>query len=190
MVAGLYLGELFRLAIVDLVDRDMLFKGQDAERLRKPYILNTPFLVNLENDDSFQMHKSREALKSVLNVDALEYELAALRDLAEAISVRGARLCCCGIAAICRKKQITSGHVAADGPVAKSPNFKQRWAEALGEVLDWPRGREKDAIVITAAEDGPGIGAAVISAMAPTWPKQKDRRASFRQSIGGADVFA
>ena len=70
------------------------------------------------------------------------------------------------MAAICRKKGITSGHVAADGSVAnKHPKFKERWARALGEILDWPSDRKKDPIIITSAEDGSGVGAAVIAAM-------------------------
>ena len=59
-----------------------------------------------------------------------------------------------------------SGHVAADGSVAnKHPKFKARWAQAMGEILDWPHDRKEDPITITSAEDGSGIGAAVIAAM-------------------------
>ena len=47
--------------------------------------------------------------------------------LAEVIAVRGARLCTCGVAAICRMEGIKSGHMAVDGSVAnKHPTFKSR----------------------------------------------------------------
>ena len=36
----------------------------------------------------------------------------------------------------------------------------------LGEILDWPEDRKDDPISMTSAEDGSGIGAAVIVAMA------------------------
>ena len=56
--------------------------------------------------------------------------------------------------------------MAADGSVAnKHPNFVRRWASAMAEVLDWPKERTEDPITITPAEDGSGIGAAVIAAM-------------------------
>jgi hexokinase len=56
--------------------------------------------------------------------------------------------------------------VAADGSVAhKHPKFKRRWADALAEILDWSEDRTGDPIVLTPAEDGSGIGAAVIVAM-------------------------
>ncbi|QIW95814.1 hypothetical protein AMS68_001332 [Peltaster fructicola] len=189
MQSGLYLGELFRRVMLDLIERDVLFHGQDTTALLRPYIFNTVWLSAIENDTSPQMQNSLKAFQTI-SITPSEHELAMLRHLAQAIAIRGARLCCCGVAAICKKKGITSGHVAADGSVAnKHSHFKKRWAEALGEVLDWPANRTEDPIIITAAEDGTGIGAAVISAMAPQWPRQKERRASRqRPSIGGAEV--
>lgn len=163
MSAGLYLGEIFRHVMVELVDKGLLFKEQDTSKLRQPYTLDTGFLSAVENappDDT------RQQFKKLLNLDISDEELIFAHRLTELIAIRGARLCTCGVAAICRKKGITSGHVAADGSVAnKHPTFKQRWAQALGEVLDWPQDRKEDPIIITSAEDGSGIGAAVITAM-------------------------
>ncbi|KAK5172244.1 uncharacterized protein LTR77_003882 [Saxophila tyrrhenica] len=159
-------GEIYRQVVLELYDRDILFKGQDATKLRAPYVLDTGFLSALENDTSIAMSTTRKSFKTVLGFEASAEELIFSQRLAEAIAVRGARLCTCGIAAICRKKGIKSGHVAADGSVAnKHPTFKQRWAKALGEVLGWDEDREGDPITITSAEDGSGVGAAVISAM-------------------------
>lgn len=35
----------------------------------------------------------------------------------------------------------------------------------MAEILDWPEDRREDPIAITSAEDGSGIGAAIIAAM-------------------------
>lgn len=50
MIAGLYLGEIFRLILVDLHDnRDVaIFDGQDIKKLRKPYTLDASFLSAIE----------------------------------------------------------------------------------------------------------------------------------------------
>lgn len=50
MIAGLYLGELFRLVLVDLHDnKDIhMFEGQDIEKLRKAYTLDSSFLSLVE----------------------------------------------------------------------------------------------------------------------------------------------
>ncbi|KAI8958466.1 hexokinase-domain-containing protein [Daldinia sp. FL1419] len=163
MSAGLYLGEIFRLVVLDLHKSGLIFPGQDATKLSEPYKLDTGFLSGLENDP---LETSRTRLEESLNIKATLDEAKVTRRLAEIIATRGARLCSCGVAAICRMKGVTSGHVAADGTVAnKHPKFKQRWTQALGEILDWPEDRPEDPITLTSAEDGSGIGAAVISAM-------------------------
>ena len=166
MSAGLYLGEIYRLVVLELYEQGKLFKNQDASKLRNSYILDTGFLSGLENDHSPGMYQTKISFKNTLGFDLNAAELIFSQKLAELITIRGARLCTCGIAAICRKKGIESGHVAADGSVAnKHPNFKRRWAAALGDVLDWPADRKEDPITITAAEDGSGLGAAVIASM-------------------------
>ncbi|KAI0841924.1 hypothetical protein F5Y06DRAFT_292747 [Hypoxylon sp. FL0890] len=163
MSAGLYLGEIFRLIVLDLHRRGLIFPGQDAPQLKEPYKVDTGLLSALEDDPP---EACRTRLEECLGVKATIDETRVAHRLAEIIASRGGRLCSCGIAAICRMKGIASGHVAADGTVAnKHPKFKGRWTEALGEILDWPRDREEDPIIITSAEDGSGIGAAVISAM-------------------------
>ena len=50
MVAGLYLGEIFRLVLVDLHDNvDVrIFEGRNIDRLRKAYTLDASFLAAIE----------------------------------------------------------------------------------------------------------------------------------------------
>lgn len=50
MIAGLYLGELFRLVLVDLHDNKNvhIFEGQDISKLRKAYTLDSSFLSAIE----------------------------------------------------------------------------------------------------------------------------------------------
>lgn len=73
------------------------------------------------------------------------------------------------MAAIATKKGYKTCHVGADGSVFnKYPHFKARGAQALREILDWPEKTdptEEDPIEILAAEDGSGVGAALIAAL-------------------------
>jgi hexokinase len=50
MVAGLYLGEIFRLALLELHDKPdrAIFADQDVSLLRKPYSLDSSFLSAIE----------------------------------------------------------------------------------------------------------------------------------------------
>lgn len=167
MIAGLYLGELFRLVLVDLHDNKSckVFQGQDISKLRKAYTLDSSFLSMIEEDPFENLTETGDLFHKELGIKANKPELELCRRLAELIGTRAARLSACGVAAICKKKDIETCHVGADGSVFnKYPHFKARGAVALKEILDWEKG-EKDPISILAAEDGSGVGAALIAAL-------------------------
>ncbi|KAK5453009.1 hexokinase [Exophiala xenobiotica] len=166
MIAGLYLGEIFRLVVVDLHEnKNLLFEGQDISKLRKPYTLDASFLAFIEEDPFENLQETHDMIREKLGIDATKPELELCRRLAELIGTRAARLSACGVAAICKKKNIESCHVGADGSVfTKYPHFKARGAVALREILDWPKGK-KDPVVIQPSEDGSGVGAALIAAL-------------------------
>jgi hexokinase len=167
MTAGLYLGEIFRLALVDLLDNrpGLIFQDQDTTKLRTPYLLDSSFPAAIEEDPYENLLETAELVQKQLGISATRAELEMMRRLAELIGTRAARLSACGVAAICKKKNITSCHVGADGSVfTKYPHFKARGAQALREILDWAP-QEKDKVTIHAAEDGSGVGAALIAAL-------------------------
>jgi hexokinase len=155
--------------VLDLVERGLVFKNQDTKKLEEPYSIDTGFLSQIEDDESPSFSKSRDLFSSLLDLKPSDVEIELSRHIAEMIAVRGARLCACGVAAICLKEGIEEGHVAADGSVAnKHPKFKRRWANALGEILGWNEEDKREGegpIKITSAEDGSGIGCAIIAAM-------------------------
>ena len=167
MIAGLYLGELFRLVLVDLHDNKSckVFHGQDISKLRKAYTLDSSFLSMIEEDPFENLSETGDLFHRELGIKTNKPELELCRRLAELIGTRAARLSACGVAAICKKKNIETCHVGADGSVFnKYPHFKARGAVALREILDWKKG-EKDPVSILAAEDGSGVGAALIAAL-------------------------
>jgi hexokinase len=166
MIAGLYLGEIFRLVLVDLHEnKRLLFEGQDISALKKPYTLDASFLSFIEEDPFENLSETHDLFTSRLRINATRSELELCRRLAELIGTRAARLSACGVAALCKKKNIESCHVGADGSVFnKYPHFKQRGAQALREILDWPKGK-RDPVVLSSAEDGSGVGAALIAAL-------------------------
>lgn len=116
------------------------------------------------------MSETHDQFRNVLKIECSKPELELCRRLAELIGTRSARLSACGVAAICKKKGFSSAHVGADGSVFnKYPHFKARGAQALREILDWgdkKSGRKvEDPVEIMAAEDGSGVGAALIAAL-------------------------
>jgi hexokinase len=166
MIAGLYLGEIFRLVLIDLHEnKHLIFDKQDISKLKKPYTLDASFLSFIEEDPFENLSETRDLFETKLGIHATKPECELSRRLAELIGTRAARLSACGVAAICKKKNIDACHVGADGSVFnKYPHFKTRGAQALREILDWPKGK-RDPVVLSSAEDGSGVGAALIAAL-------------------------
>ncbi|KAH7364739.1 hexokinase-domain-containing protein [Rhexocercosporidium sp. MPI-PUGE-AT-0058] len=171
MIAGLYLGELFRLVLVDLHENKEvhMFEGQNIDKLRKAYTLDSSFLSLVEEDPFENLSETSDLFQNKLGITTTRPELELIRRLAELIGTRAARLSACGVAAISIKKDYKTCHVGADGSVFnKYPHFKARGAVALREILDWApkkNSKEEDPIEILAAEDGSGVGAALIAAL-------------------------
>lgn len=166
MVAGLYLGELLRLVLIQLHDANGLFRGQDVSRLRQAHVVDSSFLATIEEDVSQAMGDISSLFDKQLGIKPAPHELKIARYMVELIGTRAARLYACGIAAICKKKNIESCHVGVDGSVFnKYSHFRERAAQALREILDWPPDL-KDPVTLHSAEDGSGVGAALIAALA------------------------
>lgn len=167
MIAGLYLGELFRLVCLDMHANESikLFGDQDVSKLEKAYTLDASFLSQIEEDPYGNLQETADLFHTDLGLTVNRAECELFRRLAELIGTRAARLSACGPAAICIKKDIESCHVGADGSVFnKYPHFKARGAIALREILGWGDG-EPDKVDIRPAEDGSGVGAALIAAL-------------------------
>lgn len=164
MISGYYLGELLRLVLVELADKGHIFHEQDLAKLREPFIMDTSVPARIEEDPFENLSDVLELFQLVLGIAPTVPERKIIRRLAELIGERSARLLVCGIAAICKKRGYKTAHCAADGSVyEKYPGFKERAARALRDIFQWEAA--EDPIVIVAAEDGSGVGAAVIAAL-------------------------
>jgi hexokinase len=119
MIAGLYLGELFRLVLVDLHEQPQVkfFEGADISPLKKPYSLDASFLSDIENDPFENLQETHDIFVKQMGIKPNRPELELIRRLAELIGTRAARLSACGVAAICKKKDYKTAHVGADGSV-------------------------------------------------------------------------
>ncbi|EER35675.1 hexokinase [Candida tropicalis MYA-3404] len=166
MNSGYYLGELLRLILLELADeKKLIFKGQNIDKLRKPYVMDTSFPSRIELDPFENLSDVADIFQDELGIQTTEPERKIIRRLSELIGERSARLSVCGIAAICQKRGYETAHIAADGSVFnRYPGFKERAAKALRDIYQWPA-TQKDPIVIVAAEDGSGVGAAIIAAL-------------------------
>lgn len=166
MIAGYTLGEIFRLILNECYDEGLIFPDEDISKLRDEYFLDAAFLSKIEEDPWENLSDTEQLFKDVLNIQTTEPERNFLRTLAELIGTRAARLSMCGVAAMATKMDMKEAYAGADGSVFnKYPHFRQRGAQALAEIFDWDMAPEDYPIKVIPAEDGSGVGAAIIAAL-------------------------
>ena len=106
MIAGYYLGEVFRLVLLDLHKQGAIFEGKDLTKLTEPYSIDTSTLAEIESDPFENLIETGDMFIQKFSLECTEAELRLIRRLAELIGLRAARLSACGVAAICKKKNI------------------------------------------------------------------------------------
>ncbi|KAK1228103.1 hexokinase [Marasmius sp. AFHP31] len=164
LISGRYLGEILRLVICELIDEGVLFLGQNTYKLETPYVFETAFLSLMESDPTDELLMIIGIFTHFFAVETTLAERQFFRALAKLIGRRAARLSACGIAAIVSKMgYLEEGcSVGADGSLYnKYPGFADRVHEGLVDIFG-DKGRN---IITHHAEDGSGVGSAIIAAM-------------------------
>lgn len=164
LISGRYLGEILRLVICELIDEGVLFLGQNTYKLEKPYCFDTAFLSLMESDPTDELLMVIGIFTHFFALETTLAERQFFRALSKLIGRRAARLSACGIAAIVNKMgYLEEGcSVGADGSLYnKYPGFADRVHEGLQDIFG-DKGRN---IVTYHAEDGSGVGSAIIAAM-------------------------
>lgn len=173
LISGRYLGEILRLVICELIDEGVLFLGQNTYKLENPYAFDTAFLSLMESDPTDELLMIIGIFSHFFAVETTLAERQFFRALAKLIGRRAARLSSCGIAAIVgRMGYLDNGEgcdVGADGSLYnKYPGFADRIHEGLVDIF----GEKGRKIVTHRAEDGSGVGSAIIAAMTKTRKEQ------------------
>lgn len=164
LISGRYLGEILRLVICELIDEGVLFLGQNTYKLDDPYCFDTAFLSLMESDPTDELLMIIGIFTHFFALETTLAERQFFRALARLIGRRAARLSACGIAAIVQKMgYLEEGcSVGADGSLYnKYPGFADRVHEGLIDIF----GEKGRNIVTHHAEDGSGVGSAIIAAM-------------------------
>jgi len=161
MISGMYMGELVRLVLLDMIEEGLIFQNQNINTLRRSGTFPTSFLSEVEADPVGEYDRSRTVLFSLGVVGASEDELSALRTVCEIVSRRAAFMCAAGITALLKKMDYKEVTIAVDGSLFRHhPHFhnvmKSRVAQLMG--IDY----KFDLLL---SEDGSGRGAALVAAV-------------------------
>lgn len=168
MIAGLYLGEIFRLILCEMADDGILFLGQNTYKIETPQVFDTAFLSLIEADPTDELLTVTGLFTHFFKLDTTIEERKFFKKLAELIGTRAARLSSCGICALVTKMGYLEGEnpegcgVGCDGSLfSKYPHFSDRLHKAIEDQF----GEKGKKIKCYQAEDGSGVGSAIIAAM-------------------------
>ena len=166
IVSGLYLGEITRLALVDLVRKQLLFKGQALDTLNTPYSLKTEYLSEMESDGSSNFDKVEQVLIQ-MGITSTVHERQIVKSIGQQVGTRSARLAGAVLSAVLIQSDSLSKNetvvIAIDGSLFEHyPHYQSRIEAALQELL---KDRAK-LVKLELARDGSSVGAALGALMA------------------------
>ncbi|XP_019155303.1 PREDICTED: hexokinase-3-like [Ipomoea nil] len=182
MISGMYLGDIVRRVLLRMSQESNVF-APVSSKLATPFILRTPQMAAMHEDDSPDLSEVGRILRETLELpDTTLPVRKVVVEVCDVVTRRAARLAAAGIVGILKKigrdgsSGISSGKqrgakkpsrmkrtvVAIEGGLYTSYNiFREYLNEAVTEIL----GEEISSYVtLRAMEDGSGIGAALLAA--------------------------
>merc|ERR1712096_91480 len=163
MISGMYMGELIRQVLVDLMKDDLIFVGADRERLLDRGSFFTRYASEIESDPVGEYTRCRQALEE-LGMDPDEVsddDCSALRYVCEAVSRRASMIASAGITALLKKMDYKDVVIAIDGSLFRfHPHFKNVMQSRISQLMGI---NYKFDLLLS--EDGSGRGAALVAAV-------------------------
>ncbi|WOL11095.1 hexokinase-2 [Canna indica] len=173
LISGMYLGEILRRVLLRLAKETALFGDTVPPKLEVPFILRTPVMSAMHHDKSPDLKVVGSKLNEILGIpNTCLRTRKVIIQICDIIAKRGARLGAAGIVGILKKigrdgigkngNEISRTVIAMDGGTYEHyTTFSETLQCTLKEIL----GEESSAsIVVKMANDGSGIGAALLAA--------------------------
>lgn len=174
MVSGMYLGEMVRIVLMDLIQSDLLFLDTpDVSSLfEKSGGVSTAHMSEIQSDQAPHLDKVDTFLKKSFGVGSRVQDRRALQRICQMVSTRAARLGAGAMAAVITwmDPQLIHPHtIAVDGSLyEKYTGF----AVTIADTLKALYGEKADALSLVQTQDGSGVGAAIVAAVAASSRRQ------------------
>jgi len=166
MVSGMYLGEIARTIIIDLVERKILFNGNIPSVFSKPYGFDTKYLSEIESDNSKNLMIVKNLLIRLGIANAGYTDSRLIRNISKIVVMRSAYISAAVMAAVIlwmdpKIKRIHT--IAIDGSLFEKCLSYQGHIKSVFQKFFKDKA---DKINFVLAKDGSGKGAAIIAAVA------------------------
>jgi len=176
MVSGMYLGEIARLVLVDLIRRGLIFVNETpaAGYFQERGSLKTEDMSRIEGDRADRLDGVALFLEQNGFSNITLHDKILLQRLCRIISARAARLGATAISAVLTwiDPKLKDVHtVGIDGSLfEKYPGFKTKMTDVFQELY----GEKAERITLVHSKDGSGKGAAIIAAVAASSAAGRD----------------
>ncbi|XP_043720272.1 hexokinase-1-like [Telopea speciosissima] len=171
LISGMYLGEVVRRVLCRMAEEASFFGDTIPEKLKVPFMLRTPDMSAMHHDKSSDLRVVGNKLKDVLGISNTSLKTRkVIVALCKVVATRGARLSAAAILGILKKlgrDKVREGEkqrtvIAMDGGLYEHyKEFSWCLETTLRELLG---DEAADCIIIEHANDGSGLGAALLAA--------------------------
>ncbi|KQK09669.1 hexokinase-6 [Brachypodium distachyon] len=173
MISGMYLGEIVRRILLKLAHDASLFGDVVPPKLEHLFALRTPDMSAMHHDTSHDLRFMLSKLKDILGVADISLEARYITlHICDKVAERGARLAAAGIYGILKK--LGRDRVPSDGSPKKRTvvavdgglfEHYKKFSSCVEATLADLLGKEAaSSVVVKMANDGSGIGAALLAA--------------------------
>ncbi|CAN6332363.1 unnamed protein product [Urochloa humidicola] len=173
LISGMYLGEIVRRILLKLAHDASLFGDVVPPKLEQPFVLRTPDMSAMHHDSSHDLKILGAKLKDIVGVADTSLEVRYItRHICDLVAERGARLAATGIYSILKKvgreKVPSNGTkmprtvIALDGGLYE--HYKKFSSCVEATLTDLLGEEASSSVVAKLANDGSGIGAALLAA--------------------------
>ncbi|KAI3941377.1 hypothetical protein MKW98_001418 [Papaver atlanticum] len=181
IISGMYLGDIVRRVLCKMAEETGFFGDIVPPKLKTRFILRTPDMSAMHHDTSLDLRVVESKLKDIFGISGTSLETRRIVvDLCNIVATRGARLSAAGIVGILKKMgkdTVNEGEkqrtvIAVDGGLFEHyTKFRSCLKSTLSELL----GEEvAHTVVIEHANDGSGIGAALLAASHSQYPQVEE----------------
>lgn len=163
MISGMYMGEIVRLIAAKFTKQGLMFGGNGSDALFTADTFETKFVSEIEADPP-GVYDNVKAICDGLDLpEANEQDYINLRYLCELVSTRAAYLVSAELATLIDRMNEPKTVIGVDGTLYKNhPHFHNILMSKIKEILDNPSLEYE----IMLSEDGSGLGAALVAAVA------------------------
>ncbi|KAK6731413.1 hypothetical protein RB195_007716 [Necator americanus] len=175
MIAGMYMGELVRVVLESIAKEGLIFGG-DLEAISRKGCFKTRYVSDIESDLVGEDEKTFQCTHQILSELGVKNlsraDCANVAYVCSMISSRSAHLLAACIATLINRMQRPLVTVGMDGSVYRyHPIFPKLLDDKIAELID-----ENLRYKLMLSEDGSGIGAAVVAAVATRMREQKESK--------------